>query len=42
MDGVEQIPKKKYFFDTPSIKIPRKGMNLQPFLNNGLSKHLLN
>ena len=39
MDGPEQIPQKKYLFDTPAIKAPRKNMNLQPILNNhGLSK----
>jgi hypothetical protein len=38
MDGPDPIPHKKYLFDTPAIKAPRKNMNLQPILNNhGLS-----
>ena len=40
MDGAEQIPQKKFYFDTPSIKAPKKNMNIQPILNNGLSKSL--
>jgi hypothetical protein len=34
MDGPDPIPHKKYLFDTPAIKAPRKNMNLQPILNN--------
>jgi len=34
MDGPDPIPQKKYLFDTPAIKAPRKNMNLQPILNN--------
>jgi hypothetical protein len=43
MDGPDPIPQKKFLFDTPAIKAPRKNMNLQPILNNhGLSIESVN
>lgn len=31
-------PEKKYFIDTNSIRVPRKGMEIMSFLKDGMSK----
>lgn len=40
-DDVDKIkgPSKKYFIDTNSIKVPRKGAEISTFLKEGMSKN---
>ena len=37
-DEVKKEPTKKYFIDTNSLRVPRKGMEVQTFLKEGMSK----
>ena len=37
-DEIKKEPPKKYFIDTNSICVPRKGTEIQSFLKEGMSK----
>ena len=37
-DEIKKEPAKKYFIDTNSIRVPRKGTEIQSFLKEGLGK----
>lgn len=37
-DDIKKEPGKKYFIDTNNLRVPRKGMEVQTFLKDGMSK----
>lgn len=40
VDGHPPVPDKKYFIDTVSVNVPRKGMEMTSFLKDGMSESL--
>ena len=39
VEGAEgSTSQKKYFIDTVNLKVPRKGMDMTSFLNDGMGK----
>lgn len=41
VDGHLPTPDKKYFIDTVSVNVPRKGMEMTSFLKDGMSEYRL-
>ena len=39
VDGQPPNPDKKYFIDTVSVNVPRKGMEMTSFLKDGMSEY---
>ena len=38
VEGDSKVSEKKYFIDTINLKVPRKGMEMTSFLNDGMGK----